>query len=126
MTRGHGDFPNAPDLVLVVEDEMPIAEALSEIIVDAGYRVRIAGNGRVGLDIARTEQPALIITDLMMPYLDGAGLIEALKSDERERNIDPIPVVIMTAAGKGVVDRIPYDGLLLKPFDIIDVDKLLD
>jgi CheY-like chemotaxis protein len=125
MTRGPGDPANAPDLVLIVEDEMPIAEALSEIITDAGYRVLIAGNGRVGLDLARAEHPALIITDLMMPYLDGAGLIAALRAEAPTDDTARIPVIVMTAAGRAYAERIPFDALLSKPFDILDVDRLL-
>lgn len=125
MKRGQDELPDAQDIVLIVEDEMPIAEALTEIVSDAGYRVLIAGNGRAGLDLARAEHPALIITDLMMPYLDGAGLIEALRADASDEGTPRIPIVVMTAAGRTFADRIPYDALLPKPFDILEVERLL-
>ena len=126
MNRRHGEPQTAPGLVLIVEDEMPIAEALSEIVAEAGYRVLVASNGRAGLDLARAERPSLIITDLMMPYLDGAGMIAALRSEDPGENATPIPIVVMTAAGRGFAERVPYDALLPKPFDIFEVEHLLD
>jgi CheY-like chemotaxis protein len=125
MKRGQDELPNAQDLVLIVEDETPIAEALTEIVSEAGYRVLVASNGRAGLDLARAERPALVITDLMMPYLDGAGLVEALRADASEDGTTRIPIVVMTAAGRAFADRIPYDALLPKPFDLLEVERLL-
>ena len=67
--------------VLVVDDDAPIAEVVAEMIAFMGHRVHVAANGRHALELARAIRPALVVTDLMMPDLDGAGLIVALRAE---------------------------------------------
>ncbi len=125
MTGGKDPVSNQGELVLIVEDEEPIAEVLAEIVSEAGYRPLVAQNGRVGLALARSEHPALIITDLMMPFLDGAELIATLRGDEDAPGAAATPIVVMTAAGRGHAEGLHYDALLAKPFDIQEVERLL-
>lgn len=118
--------PQAPTLVLIVEDEAPIAEALSLIVADAGYSPIVARHGMEALELARARKPALVITDLMMPRLDGAGLIAALHADASTNGADPAPpIVLMTAANLRLAREAGADAVLRKPFDISDVEKLL-
>ncbi|MGH2516149.1 MAG: response regulator [Ktedonobacterales bacterium] len=115
-----------PALVLVVEDEQPIAEALSFMIEDAGYATLIASHGQQGLEMARARHPALIFTDLMMPRMDGAALIAALHADAAKDGEHPAPpIILMTAAGFGHAQRAGADIILAKPFDIKDIERLL-
>lgn len=115
-----------PALVLIVEDEQPIAEALSFMVQDAGYTTVIASHGQHGLEIARARHPALIITDLMMPRMDGAAFIAALKTEAATDGSLPLPpIILMTAAGFDYAQRAGADTILPKPFDIKDVDRLL-
>ena len=72
---------HASPLVLIVDDEAPIAEALALIVEEAGYATLTAFRGPAGLALAREHHPALIFTDMMMPQLDGAALIETLRLD---------------------------------------------
>jgi CheY-like chemotaxis protein len=58
-------------IILIVEDEEPIVQALALILEDCGYQMLLASNGRQALELARTHQLALIITDLMMPQMTG-------------------------------------------------------
>jgi CheY-like chemotaxis protein len=109
-----------PLLILVVEDEEPIAMALSFILEDAGYQVFIAKHGRQALDFLRDHHPVIIFTDLMMPYLNGEQLIIAV----RERFSD-IPIVLMTAAGPRYSANVGADQVMLKPFNIDDVEAIL-
>lgn len=111
-----------PLLVLIVEDEEPIATALSFIIEDAGYIPLIAMHGRQALDVLRERHPALIITDLMMPYMNGAQLITAIRA--REDAATP-PIVLMTAAGPRYSAAADADEVLPKPFNIAEVESLL-
>ena len=112
-------------LVLIAEDEEPIADALASIIADAGYTPAVARHGREALGVARARRPALVITDLMMPYMSGADLIAALHTDAANDGHAPPPIVLMTA----VTGRMTYvaeaDALLHKPFDIEEVEDLL-
>jgi CheY-like chemotaxis protein len=116
--------PPASGLVLIAEDDEPIALALAMIVEDEGYHVLHANNGQEALDMALRHHPALIITDLMMPRMNGAQLIAALRSSGTA--CTPAPrIVIMTAAASSYVQDTGADALLRKPFDIRDVEQLL-
>lgn len=110
-------------LVLIVEDEQPIAEALAFIVEDAGYAVAVAAHGNEALERVRAgECPDLLITDLMMPKMDGAALIRVLRSTLGPRMP---PVVLMTAAGPQYAEPVGADAVLDKPFDLHKVESLL-
>ncbi|HEY8326778.1 MAG: response regulator [Ktedonobacterales bacterium] len=116
---------HTPPLVLIVDDEAPIAEALAMIVEEAGYPTLTAFRGPVGLELARAHHPALIFTDMMMPKLDGAGLIAAVRRDA-EASHTPAPIIIaMTAGGLQSIQRADADGILPKPFTIEDVEVIL-
>ncbi|MEO7000437.1 MAG: response regulator, partial [Ktedonobacterales bacterium] len=65
-------------LVLIVEDEEPIALALAYIVEDAGYTPLVAMHGQQALELARSQHPALILTDLMMPQMSGQDFYREL------------------------------------------------
>jgi two-component system response regulator VicR len=114
-----------PFLVLIAEDEEPIAEAIAMLVEDCGYTPLIANNGRQALELARARRPALIITDLMMPYLDGDELITALRSDAARDAHQPAPTILLSAAGLRRMQVAHADVLLPKPFDLDDLERLL-
>jgi CheY-like chemotaxis protein len=109
VAQEHPMLTTEPLLVLIVEDEEPIATALSFIVEDAGYVPLIAMHGRQALDLLRDRHPALIITDLMM----------------RARYPD-LPIVLMTAAGVQHSVATDADEIVPKPFNIADIEELLD
>lgn len=118
------ELPKLP-LVLIVDDEAPIAEALALIVEEAGYATLTAFRGPTGLELARKHHPSLIFTDMMMPQLDGAGLIKALRKDAAT-NEAPMPTIIaMTAGGLQRIQRAEVSGILPKPFTIEDVEEIL-
>ncbi len=116
-------------LVLLVEDNGDMRQYISEHLNDH-YRIIEAADGQAGLDAALKEVPDLIITDLMMPKLDGTILCERLKHDERTSHI---PIVMLTAKAdqknkiKGL--KTGADDYLVKPFDqqelLARVDNLI-
>lgn len=114
-----------PYLVLIAEDEQPIADALAMIVADAGYTPLLASQGKQALELARERHPALILTDLMMPLLDGAQLIAAIRADAELDNHRPPPIILMTAGGVRRALEINADALLKKPFDVAEVEALL-
>lgn len=71
-----GAEPQAP-VVLIVDDEEPIAETAGWIVEAQGYLPLLAYNGQHALELARTRWPAVLITDWMMPQMDGVELIRA-------------------------------------------------
>lgn len=110
--------------ILCVEDEADLLRDLADELEDAGYEVMKAGNGMVALDKIVQQKPDLIICDMMMPRLDGPGLLETLRKDHPDFNT--VPFIFLTAkatredriAGK----RMGVDDYLTKP---VDFDLLL-
>lgn len=77
--------------ILLVEDSESMREVLSIKLEQEGYEVETAATGKEGLDQAKTFMPDLIVLDLMLPQIDGLGVLEKLKDNEQT---DQIPVVI--------------------------------
>jgi CheY-like chemotaxis protein len=92
--------------VLIVEDEFAIADLLEMALTDEGYRVLTAGNGRQGLArLAEGPRSDLVIIDYMMPVLDGAGLIRAMRDTAAHRDIPCIVISSMPEANvRGRID----------------------
>lgn len=90
------DAAESVPLILVVEDNPELREFMVTELATT-YRVRSAANGYEGWVIAREELPAIVITDLMMPRLDGHGLIEHLKADPAT---DHIAIILLSASAE--------------------------
>jgi DNA-binding response OmpR family regulator len=116
---------SSPALILVVDDEPNIVDFLSLLLEDEGYRVRQALNGREALSVIREEPPQLVISDVMMPGINGVELLRQIDASEQQHQ----PKVILMSA---VAHRVPQSGVpfIQKPFDVNDmltmVDGLLD
>jgi CheY-like chemotaxis protein/anti-sigma regulatory factor (Ser/Thr protein kinase) len=80
--------------VLVVEDSATQRAQMQFLLEEAGYRVSVAANGQAGLDMVRSDNPSLVVTDLIMPEMDGLELVDAVKGQLPE-----LPVVLTTAQG---------------------------
>ena len=113
----------APKVVLIAEDEEPIAQALAYLVEDAGYSPVVAAHGKAALEIALAQRPDLIITDLMMPQMSGKEFISALRA---ALDSATPPIILMTAAGRRYTDATGANALLSKPFDLSDVEALLE
>lgn len=110
--------------VLIVEDEWAIADWLELLFSEHHFNVLTAPNGRAALDILQRETPDLVLTDFMMPQLDGAGLAAAMRDDPR---LSGIPVVVMTSVvEERVKQRIGgHRAYLRKPFREADLLKVI-
>lgn len=112
--------------ILVIEDEAPLRNAVSDILTFEGFIVFQAKNGQEGLDIALKEHPDLMLLDLMMPVMDGLTMLEKLREDDEWgknasvillTNInDPEKVAQATEAGS-------YDFLVKSDWNIEEVVK---
>lgn len=88
--------------ILIVEDVPDILRLLEETLKFKGYRAQTAFNGQEALDRIQQERPALIITDIMMPKLDGFGLVHRLRINPETREI---PVIFLTATYVALEDK---------------------
>ncbi len=93
--------PAGRPTILVVDDEVPTLEYLTELIEGQGFDVTCASGGRAGVDIALDTQPDLILLDLMMPDLNGFDVVSALRAHPRGEHI---PILILTAKDLTVED----------------------
>lgn len=104
--------------ILLIEDNTEVRENTSEIISLANYEVLTAENGKVGVELAQKEKPDLIICDIMMPELDGYGVLHILSKKPETAGI---PFIFLTAkTEKGDVRKgmnLGADDYLTKPFD---------
>lgn len=115
------NWPSGKPLLLLVEDNAEV-RAYIRAQFEASYQILEAENGRIGLDMAQHNTPDLIITDIMMPEMDGTALCRQLKTDERTSHI---PVIMLTARAdqtdklEGL--RTGADDYLPKPFDAAEL-----
>lgn len=79
--------------ILVVEDSLVQAEALRRVLSENGYKVSLANNGAEGLEAIKKKRPDLVISDIMMPVMDGYQMCEKIKQSGEMRNI---PVLLLT------------------------------
>jgi DNA-binding response OmpR family regulator len=84
--------PMPPRDILVIEDDRKTAELIRQYLAHDGYAVRVAHDGRAGLELARQQPPALVIMDLMLPGLDGLDVCHALRTESVG-----VPVIMLTA-----------------------------
>jgi len=109
-------------IILVIEDDESIRENIAEMLIDKGFTVLVAENGIAGLRIAQENHPNLILCDIMMPKLDGYGvLLELRKKPETEL----IPFIFLTARAdrddQRTGMRLGADDYVTKPFSRADL-----
>ncbi|MDF3026300.1 MAG: transcriptional regulator, Crp/Fnr family [Fluviicola sp.] len=113
--------------ILLIEDNKDIRENTAEILTLANYSVLTAENGKIGVELALKEKPDLIICDIMMPVLDGYGVLHLLSKNDETATI---PFVFLTAKAersdfrKGM--EMGADDYLTKPFDDMELLNIVD
>jgi two-component system, OmpR family, response regulator VicR len=106
--------------ILIVDDEVALVETLRDFLEGSGYRVETATDGKEGLESMKRQRPDLVITDLMMPIMDGARMLSVMRDD---RDLAPIPVILMSAVRRQFAipspDQFPtFSAFLRKPFTL--------
>ena len=103
-------------LVLVVDDDPDILDAICDILETEGYEVARARHGEEALERVAARRPAVILLDLMMPVMDGVAFSQALRLRPANRDI---PIVVISADGNPQrAAAVGATGYLAKPFDI--------
>jgi CheY-like chemotaxis protein len=101
--------------VLLVDDEISSAQVLGLILAEQGYLVTVAGDGRQALARLDDARPDLLVTDFMMPFMNGADLVRAVKAlPAYER----LPVLVISGAPEAALRpyQLGHDRFLRKPF----------
>ncbi len=107
--------------VLIAEDEFDAAELLELILLEEGYSVRVAHNGRDAIALLNEHVPDLLLTDLMMPLVDGLEVILTIRAEPR---LAHLPVLLMSAA-RPELGPDPLTKFIGKPFDLDNLVRLV-
>ena len=107
-----------PGRVLIVDDEPLVCGLLSDFLATVSDQVATATSGTDALKIVRVFQPDVILTDMMMPGMSGADLLDAL----RQAGVT-VPVILMS--GKPLTMPEGFFGLLGKPFDLLELAEVV-
>src|SRR5690625_417460 len=110
------EMGTAPAKILIAEDHPDSRDALRILLEAAQYQVVVAADGKVALDTALTEQPDLILMDIMMPEIDGLEVTRRLRAEE---DTMAIPIIAVTAmeGGKRLALEAGADDFLPKPIN---------
>ncbi len=108
--------------ILVVDDEAPVVDLLTDMLEDEGHTVISAFNGRVALEMVERQAPDLVISDVMMPFVDGIQLCMRLREEHNPRDL---PIILMSAALPPDLSSCGANAFLGKPFDISHFDDLV-
>jgi CheY-like chemotaxis protein len=108
--------------ILIVDDEFGIVEALVDFLEDEGYRTAMALNGRQALERMAEERPVLVLLDYMLPVMNGAAVLEAMKADPSLREV---PVVLMSASPVRAWRNLPATEFLPKPFGLAQLVNII-
>ena len=112
--------------ILIIDDSSDMRENANELLELAGYKTYTATNGKEGLDLARKHKPDLILCDIMMPELDGYGVLRAL---ENIPEMVSTPFVFLTAKAERTDFRkgmdLGADDYITKPFSGDDLLRVV-
>jgi PAS domain S-box-containing protein len=128
ITPGHDTAASAqagralPARVLVADDNADMREYLARLLRTAGYQVTTVTDGQAALDAARAGTPDLVISDVMMPRLDGLGLVAALRADARTAAV-PALLLSARAGPEASIEGLQAgaDDYLVKPFSAVEL-----
>ncbi len=117
-------MPHAPT-VLIVDDDPAIRKLLVEVLSLEGYPTETAVNGREALDLISRGGARVILLDLMMPVLDGRGVMTELRANPAERGRHKVILVSAIGFLEGARD-LEADGMLAKPFTVEQLLNVLE
>src|SRR5262245_6373363 len=108
--------------ILIVDDDRQVRDVLHQIFLTAGYKCRLAQDGREGVAVFRTARPPLTVTDLKMPVMTGIELLQQV------REVDPdAAVIVLTGAAdvKTAIESLKLGAhdFIMKPVNVDELDR---
>jgi CheY-like chemotaxis protein len=107
--------------ILLVDDEFALTETLKEFLEDEGYSAETAGNGKEALELMANHPPDLVVSDMMMPIMDGPSMLHAMRASPVLKSI---PVILTSAVRQRIVlahaGVSEFSGFLHKPFKLTE------
>lgn len=119
-------MPNNKSKILIVEDEEDLRQLIKTKLTSEGFDVLEAENGKVGLEMALSHRPDIILLDIIMPVMDGLSMLRELRQNEHEKKVPVIILSNLNEAEKideGLEENV-YDYLVKsdwEPDDIVDL-----
>ncbi len=107
-------------LILLVDDDITMLELLATVLSEEGYQTQRATNGRQAWEQLASQCPDLVLSDVMMPVLNGAELAHAMAAHPVYQQI---PIILLTAGSAMRLDAVPAAAILPKP---VRLERLLD
>jgi CheY-like chemotaxis protein len=106
--------------VLIVDDEFGLADITAELLTEAGYDVALAINGKLGLASLAVRRADIVLTDLMMPVMDGPEMIRRMRADPK---LAAIPTILLTALPEAIPTGAAalHDAVLVKPYSFAEL-----
>src|SRR3954462_14222643 len=104
--------------ILVVDDDLPIRDLIATVLEEAGYEIQQAIHGSQAITLLHDGPPDLIISDMMMPVMDGVELCRYAKK------VGDIAVILMSSAPPAVID-VGHDAFLSKPFTLDALEAIV-
>jgi CheY-like chemotaxis protein len=114
--------------IVVVDDDAKVIILVEKVLTELGFRVFSAGEGKKALELVKQEKPALLISDILQPGIDGIGLCQAIKEDPQ---LEDIKVILMSGVYKGtslkreIMGAAP-DAFMDKPLEIQALKDLVE
>ncbi|MEK6152229.1 response regulator [Flavobacteriaceae bacterium 3-367] len=113
--------------ILLIEDDTALRENTAELLELSDYEVITAPNGKIGIDLAREQHPDIVVCDIMMPEIDGYGVLQQLSSDAATQHI---PFIFLSAKTEHKEVRkgmdLGADDYLTKPFEEVDLMSAIE
>lgn len=109
--------------VLIVDDEKALVELISSVVEDLGHNPICAYDGLQGLQLAQSEKPNIIFSDIMMPVMNGYDFLDKLRQD---LTLGSTPFIIMSAARIDPTRASQANGYMSKPFDLEKIANYID
>jgi sigma-B regulation protein RsbU (phosphoserine phosphatase) len=114
--------------IVVVDDDAKVIILVEKVLTRLGYRVLSTDNGKRALDWVKNERPALLISDILQPGIDGVGLCQSIKGDPQ---LQDIKVILMSGVYKQTSFKremmgIAPDGFIEKPLEVQQLENLVE